>query len=54
LWAQNTGRSPWLWFFLGLFCSVVAILVLLTKNANDLQRRKIRETISGTEPGITR
>jgi hypothetical protein len=35
LWAQNTGRNPWLWFFLGLLFSVIAILVLLSKNADD-------------------
>jgi hypothetical protein len=35
LWAQNTGRSSWLWFFLGLFFSVITVLVLLSKNAQD-------------------
>jgi len=35
LWAQNTGRSAWLWFFLGLIFSVLAVLVLLFKNAED-------------------
>lgn len=35
LWAQNTGRNPWLWFFLGLIFSVIAVLVLLYKNSND-------------------
>ena len=49
LWAQNTGRNAWLWFFLGLLFSVIAIFFLLTKNANDIQRRKIRETISGAK-----
>ena len=51
LWAQNTGRSSWLWFFLGLLFSVVTVFFLLTKNANDIQQRKIRETISGPKPG---
>jgi hypothetical protein len=32
LWAQNTGRSSLLWFFLGLFFHVFAVLVLLYKN----------------------
>ena len=32
LWAQNTGRSAWLWFFLGVFFSVITVLVLLAKN----------------------
>jgi hypothetical protein len=35
LWAQNTGRNPWLWFFLGLFFSVITGLVLLSKNSQD-------------------
>jgi outer membrane murein-binding lipoprotein Lpp len=32
LWAQNTGRNPWLWFFLGLFLSVVAMVLVLYRN----------------------
>ncbi len=39
LWAQNTGRNAWLWFFLGLFFSVIAVLVLLAKNSNDIDGR---------------
>lgn len=35
LWAQNTGRSPWLWFFLGVFFSIFTVLSLLHKNAAD-------------------
>jgi hypothetical protein len=38
LWAQNTGRRAWLWFFLGVFFNVVTLLVLLYKNANDKAR----------------
>src|SRR5438093_5863654 len=38
LWAQNSGRSPWLWFFLGLVFSFIAVIFLLIKNADD--RRK--------------
>lgn len=41
LWAQNSGRSGWLWFFLGLFFSVIAVLVLLTKNSGDRDRRRM-------------
>lgn len=41
LWAQNTGRNPWLWFFAGLIFSVIAVVVLLTKNANDNFKRKL-------------
>ena len=40
LWAQNTGRSGWLWFFLGLFFSVITVLVLLAKNSGDIDRRR--------------
>ena len=35
LWAQNTGRNAWLWFFLGLLFSVFTVLVLLYKNATE-------------------
>jgi len=35
LWAQNTGRNAWLWFFLGLFFNVITLLVMLHKNSND-------------------
>jgi hypothetical protein len=38
LWAQSTGRNAWLWFFLGLFFSVITVLVLLAKNSNDKKR----------------
>ena len=39
LWAQNSGRSAWLWFFLGLIFSVVAVIVLLAKNASEVDTR---------------
>ena len=39
LWAQNSGRSAWLWFFAGLIFSVIAVLVLLSKNAADIEKR---------------
>lgn len=35
LWAQNTRRNPWLWFFLGLLFSVGTVIVLLFKNSQD-------------------
>ncbi len=35
LWAQNTGRNPWLWFFLGLFFHIITGFVLLYKNSSD-------------------
>lgn len=35
LWAQNTGRNAWLWFFMGMIFSLFAILVLLFKNSAD-------------------
>ena len=43
LWAQNTGRSAWLWFFLGLFFSVITVLVLLYKNSNG---RRLRAAVA--------
>lgn len=36
LWAQNTGRKPWLWFIMGFIFSVITVIVLLSKNAKDL------------------
>lgn len=41
LWAQNSGRSGWLWFFLGLFFSVITIFVRLWKNSGDIDRRRL-------------
>ena len=35
LWAQNTRRNAWLWFFLGLLFNGVTVLVLLYKNSRD-------------------
>ena len=35
LWAQNTGRSAWEWFFLGLFFAPITVTVLLVKNAGE-------------------
>ena len=45
-WAQNTGRSAWLWFFLGLFFSVITVIVLLRKNSDDLARRRLKGGVS--------
>ena len=38
LWAQNTGRGAWPWFFLGFFFSVITVIVLLYKDAQDRER----------------
>jgi len=35
LWAQNTRRNAWLWFFMGAFFNVITVLVLLGKNSSD-------------------
>ena len=40
LWAQNTGRNCWLWFFLGLFFSIITVFFLLSKNASDLREKR--------------
>ncbi len=42
LWAQNTGRNAWLWFFLGLFGSLITVIVLLVKNSDDRFRESLR------------
>lgn len=41
LWAQNTGRSAWLWFLLGCGFNVITLIVLLTKNSNDLFEKRV-------------
>jgi hypothetical protein len=46
LWAQNTNRNAWLWFFLGLIFSVITVLVLLTKNSEDRKRRRPKSETS--------
>jgi len=40
LWAQNTNRNPWLWFFAGFLFSVIAVVTLLIKNRDDRVLRK--------------
>ncbi len=47
VWAQNTGRSAWLWFFLGVIPLVnfFTALVLLAKNARDRRERHRPATI---------
>ena len=35
LWAQDSGRNPWVWFFLGIFFNFITVLVLLSKNSAD-------------------
>ena len=40
LWAQNTGRNPWLWFFLGLLLSIITVLFLLEKNSTDIADKR--------------
>jgi hypothetical protein len=50
LWAQRTRRNAWLWFFLGLLFSVVAVLVLLYKNSMD-QRATLPQPQPETRSG---
>lgn len=40
LWAQNTRRNAWLWFFTGVFFAPITLVVLLYKNSVDIDRRK--------------
>jgi len=37
LWAQNTGRNPWSWFFIGMLFSILTVAFLLSINSKDLQ-----------------
>lgn len=38
LWAQNSKRNAWLWFFLGVLFVPITLLVLLYLNARDRRR----------------
>ncbi|AVH71288.1 hypothetical protein NLP_2631 [Nostoc sp. 'Lobaria pulmonaria (5183) cyanobiont'] len=40
LWAQNTGRNAWLWFFLGIFFAPITLIVLLAKNSADRRSQR--------------
>lgn len=35
LWAQNTGRNAWYWFFGGVFFNVITVFILLIKNYEE-------------------
>ena len=35
LWAQDTGRHFWSWFFFGFFFSVLAVITMLIRNGED-------------------
>ena len=43
LWAQNTGRSAWTWFLLGVVFNVFTVLALLSKNSEDRMKARIRD-----------
>jgi hypothetical protein len=47
LWAQNTKRNPWLWFFLGLFFNVITVLVLLAKNSDEQRQARGEPAAAG-------
>src|SRR5688572_2594952 len=38
LWAQDSGRNPWIWFLLGALFPVIMVVVLLMKNSGDIRR----------------
>jgi hypothetical protein len=48
LWAQNTNRNAWLWFFLGVFFNVITVLVLLAKNSGDRRKARGEPAASGS------
>ena len=37
LWAQNSNRNAWLWFFAGWLLAPFTAVVLLYKNSQDRQ-----------------
>lgn len=48
LWAQNTRRNAWLWFFLGAIFVPITLIVLLYLNARD--RRRLTAATAAPEP----
>ena len=42
LWAQSTGRNPWLWFFAGVLFSIFTALVIMYKNTQDRREARAR------------
>jgi len=42
LWAQNTGRGAWRWFFFGFILAPVALIFLLSNNSTDKIKARIR------------
>ena len=40
LWAQDSGRNAWVWFFLGALFNFITVLVLLSKNSADREASK--------------
>ena len=40
LWAQNTGRNPWTWFFVGVILSVLAVIQILINNSREQSEEK--------------
>jgi hypothetical protein len=52
LWAQNTNRDPWAWFFLGLIFNVITVLVLLSKNADDRRQARGEPPASGSSVAL--
>jgi hypothetical protein len=42
LWAQNTRRNPWLWFFMGFLFHGITMLAMLIKNARGRRRDAAR------------
>lgn len=49
VWAQNSGRNPWLWLILGIIFNVVALIVLCIKNSRDVFRARGEPLIGGSK-----
>jgi hypothetical protein len=52
LWAQNTNRNPWLWFFLGLFFNIITVLFLLVKNSDDRRQARGEPAAAGCRVAV--
>jgi hypothetical protein len=42
LWAQQTGRSAWVWFFLGVLFNAFTAIAVLYNNYLDLKWQRFR------------
>lgn len=47
VWAQDTDRRAWLWFFTGLFFGPITGIVLASKNAAQRRWERLQAATTG-------